>query len=328
MSSGPPRQAARAGRLRPPHARLSPVSRAAGRTRPRPSSCWRAKCGARCARAAPWRGPLACGIGPRCGRGGPAVLLAADDDDHDDAEDALAVDLRALVERGGSSGAFLEVLRLRGPNVLEHLVLPPTGAACVAGVDVRGVCAGLALIDGRALREGERVTVPIAEGELWVRFAPAPRRLLPAEASRVAVVLLLMVACLASLTGNAARGADAACATGGAAVAGASEGASARSARRTRRRALAFRVRCHRRPRARARRPHSARASRPARRCGPRKTAPKPDGGDGPDDDDEPGGRAHPIARARGPPARTAGDRSRPIRSRQRRNPCSCCRSS
>ncbi|MBI1949129.1 MAG: hypothetical protein HYS27_25800 [Deltaproteobacteria bacterium] len=240
------------------------------------------------------------------------MLLAPqrDDDDaeRDDAEDALGVDLRALVERGESSGAFLEVLHLRGANVLEHVVLPPTGAACVAGVEVRGICAGLALVDGRALRDGERVAVPLydgprCDGELWVRFSPAPRRLLPAEASRVAIVLFLIVACLASIAGAATRGTDPASSPGGGAVAGAFERAHTRSARRARRRAVASRLRAHRRRRVRVRRPRIARARRPMRRCGPRKTAPEPDGGDGSDDDDERRGRALPVARARGPPA-------------------------
>ncbi|MCC7070449.1 MAG: hypothetical protein IT383_03945 [Deltaproteobacteria bacterium] len=230
------------------------------------------------------------------------MLFAFDDDDHDDSEGFHALDVRALVEGAESRGAFLEIVRLRGAHVLEHRVLPPTGSARFDGVTVQGLGGGVALVDGRIVREGERVALPLDGGELWVRFAPAPRRLLPAEASRIAVVLLVIVACLASLSGVGARGNDAERANAGPPVAGAFERSHTRSARRRQRRALAARLRQRRRRAARTRRPRAARAQRPLRRGVPRRSAPDSDGGEGSDDDDERRGRALPRARARGPP--------------------------
>ena len=229
------------------------------------------------------------------------MRFALEEDDQDDGEGLLAIDVRALVERGESRGAFLEIVRLRGADVLEHWVLPPTGSARLDGVFVQGLGGGRARVDGRLVREGERVVVPLEVGELWVRFAPAPRRFLPAEASRLAVVLLVIVACLASLTSASVRGANADRACAGPAVAGAFERSHARSARRAQRRALAARLRLRRRRATRVRRPRTARAHRPLRRGVPRRSAPDPDGGDGPDDDER-SGRALPRARARAPP--------------------------
>lgn len=229
------------------------------------------------------------------------MRFALEEDDHDDGEGLLAFDVRALVEHGESRGAFLEIVRLRGADVLEHWVLPPTGSARLDGVMVQGLGRGRALVDGRLVREGERVVVPLEVGELLVRFAPAPRRFLPAEASRLAVVLLVIVACLASLTAASARGANADRACAGPAVAGAFERSHARSARRAQRRAVAARLRLRRRRATRVRRPRTARAHRPLRRGVPRRSAPDPDGGDGPDDDER-SGRALPRARARAPP--------------------------
>lgn len=233
------------------------------------------------------------------------MLFAFDDDEHDDGEGNLAVDLRALVANADSRGAYLEVVRLRGPAVLEHLLVPPTGSARIGAVSVRGLGNGVALVDDRLVREGERVVVPLDGDELWVRFAPAPRRLLPADASRIAVVLLVIVACLASLTGAANRGVDTERACAGPAAAGAFERARGRAgrraARRAARRALLARVRLRRRRVCCVLRPRAARAQRPVRRGVPRRSAPDPDGGDG-SDDDERSGRALPLARARGPP--------------------------
>jgi hypothetical protein len=216
-------------------------------------------------------------------------------------DDALVELRRSFLARSATSGRWLEVLHLVGPRIVEHVVVAPGGRAIVAGVRV----------SDRVFVQGEALVIPVAtsegRGELLVRFVPSPARLLPTDPSRLALVMLLVAACLASV--GAHRTAEPAAATRATQLERTDVNASAR--RRGRVRAPAYASERRRRAvRSRIRRvvrTTRTRAVRVTRRAVPRRTAPEPDPGDpdDPNDRSRPSRplRAPPETRARGPPA-------------------------
>ncbi len=211
-----------------------------------------------------------------------------------------------------SSGRWIEVLHLVGPRIVEHVVVPPNSRAIVAGV----------MVSDRLFTQGETSVVSVASleghGELLVRFVQSPSRLLPTDPSRLALVLLLVAACLSSM--GAHRTVEPLSAPGVTQL----DRVDATSRARRRH---AHRREARERLRAPTRRRHAAharirrvvravRVMRFMRRVVALRTAPEPDpDADDPDPDLSISSRPLPEPRARGPPATTCTRSCTPLTS-------------